>query len=139
MATINLRIDETLKRDAEALFSQLGLTMTSAISVFLHACVNYRGIPFKVALNPNAIRYTEPKALDSMSVEELNAKLQHSYEQSIAGVGEPALDTLTEIEEKLLQADAEAASTDVRYSSQEVFDRLAEYASGKTSDVADSE
>ncbi|MBQ7600243.1 MAG: type II toxin-antitoxin system RelB/DinJ family antitoxin [Clostridia bacterium] len=50
MATvsINIRVDEKLKKQAEALFSELGLNMSSAITVFLKSSVDYNGIPFEI-------------------------------------------------------------------------------------------
>ncbi len=50
MATTNLnvRIDEDLKKRAEKLFAELGLNMSSAITVFLRASVDYNGIPFEI-------------------------------------------------------------------------------------------
>ena len=46
MATtnINVRVDENLKKDADELFSDLGLNMSTAITMFL----NNDGIPFEV-------------------------------------------------------------------------------------------
>lgn len=57
MATtnINVRVDSVLKQDAEALFSDLGLTMSSAINMFLRSAINHNGIPFEVKrVAPNA-------------------------------------------------------------------------------------
>lgn len=50
MATtnLNIRIDESLKKQAEILFSDLGLNMSSAITVFLKSAVDYKGIPFEI-------------------------------------------------------------------------------------------
>ncbi|MBO4423063.1 MAG: type II toxin-antitoxin system RelB/DinJ family antitoxin [Clostridia bacterium] len=50
MATtnLNIRIDENLKKQAEVLFSELGLNMSSAITVFLKSAVDYNGIPFEI-------------------------------------------------------------------------------------------
>ena len=50
MATtnLNIRIDENLKKQAETLFSDLGLNMSSAITVFLKSAVDYKGIPFEI-------------------------------------------------------------------------------------------
>lgn len=47
-ANINIRIDPELKEQAESLFSDLGLSMTSAITVFLKSAVNSNGIPFEL-------------------------------------------------------------------------------------------
>lgn len=46
--TTTLRIDESLKRDCEVVFEDLGLNMTSAITLFLRQVVKQRGIPFAV-------------------------------------------------------------------------------------------
>lgn len=50
MATtnLNIRIDGNLKKQAEVLFSDLGLNMSSAITVFLKSAVDYNGIPFEI-------------------------------------------------------------------------------------------
>lgn len=45
---INVRVDSTLKQEAEALFNDLGLTMSSAITMFLRSAINHDGIPFEV-------------------------------------------------------------------------------------------
>ena len=57
MATtnINVRVDSELKKSAESLFKDLGLNMSSAITMFLKSAVSYEGIPFEVKrLTPNA-------------------------------------------------------------------------------------
>lgn len=50
MATtnINVRVDSALKLEAEALFDDLGLSMSSAINMFLRSAINHNGIPFEV-------------------------------------------------------------------------------------------
>ena len=54
-ANINVRVDASLKKDAENLFNDLGLNMSSAITMFLRTAVSYDGIPFEVKrLKPNA-------------------------------------------------------------------------------------
>lgn len=52
MATINIRVDEKLKRDSEAIFSELGLGMTAAMTIFLKSVVRNNGIPFSLEI-PN--------------------------------------------------------------------------------------
>ena len=39
MANINIRIDDNLKKDAENLFNDLGLNMTTATTMFLKQCL----------------------------------------------------------------------------------------------------
>lgn len=45
-----IRIDSTVKEDANALFSRLGLDMSSAVNMFLRQCVLRGGLPFTVEL-----------------------------------------------------------------------------------------
>ena len=57
MATTNItiRMDENLKKQAEELFSDLGLSMTTAFIVFTKQAVREQGLPFTISRNiPNA-------------------------------------------------------------------------------------
>ena len=47
--TTTLRIDDKLKADCDAVFSDLGINMTSAITLFLKQVVRTRGIPFEIS------------------------------------------------------------------------------------------
>lgn len=50
----NIKIDPELKRQAQALFNEMGMTLTTAINIFLKQAVRENAIPFKVGLNvPN--------------------------------------------------------------------------------------
>jgi DNA-damage-inducible protein J len=49
---INIRMDEELKKQVEYLFSEFGMNMTTAFTVFAKAVVRERRIPFEIyALN----------------------------------------------------------------------------------------
>ena len=54
MATtsITIRIDENLKRQAETLFEDMGMNMTTAIIIFAKAVVRQGKIPFEIAADP---------------------------------------------------------------------------------------
>lgn len=52
---INVRVDSDLKHEAEDLFDDLGLNMSTAITMFLKSAVSHNGIPFEVKRQtPNA-------------------------------------------------------------------------------------
>jgi DNA-damage-inducible protein J len=52
---LNIRVDEELKRQAEAIFAELGLNMSTAMNIFLRYSVRYGGIPFDLRVEkPNA-------------------------------------------------------------------------------------
>ena len=54
MATtsVTIRMDENLKRQVEALFDEMGLNMTTAITMFAKAVVRQNKIPFEIAADP---------------------------------------------------------------------------------------
>jgi DNA-damage-inducible protein J len=52
---LNIRVDKDLKSKAEAIFSELGLNMSTAMNIFLRYSVRYGGIPFNLRIeSPNA-------------------------------------------------------------------------------------
>jgi DNA-damage-inducible protein J len=54
MATtsITIRMDENLKKQAETLFEDMGLNMTTAFTIFTKAVVRQGKIPFEIAVDP---------------------------------------------------------------------------------------
>ena len=52
MATISIRMDDTLKRQTEAVLDELGLNMTTAFTMFAKAVVRENGIPFPLKADP---------------------------------------------------------------------------------------
>ncbi|MBE6065906.1 MAG: type II toxin-antitoxin system RelB/DinJ family antitoxin [Clostridium cochlearium] len=52
MAQINIKIDDELKTKAEILFNELGLNMSTAITIFIRQSIREGRIPFDVKLVP---------------------------------------------------------------------------------------
>ena len=54
MATtsVTVRMDAELKKQAETLFDDMGLTMTTAITLFAKAVVRQNKIPFEITADP---------------------------------------------------------------------------------------
>ena len=51
---ISIRMDNELKTQAEALFSELGMNMSTAFNIFVRQAIRTGGIPFSISLNqPN--------------------------------------------------------------------------------------
>lgn len=48
MATITIRVDDKTKQQAEELFNNLGLNLTSAINIYLKKAIAEQGVPFEV-------------------------------------------------------------------------------------------
>lgn len=82
-----VRIDSDIKRDATALFENLGLDMSSAVNMFLHQCVLRGGLPFSVEMpkyNAKTLEAmaeakhisTDKSVKEYQSMEELKAALE---------------------------------------------------------------
>ncbi len=85
MATtnINVRVDSALKQEAETLFNDLGLNMSSAINMFLRSAVNYSGIPFEVKrLTPNAETKAALDEYEEMKKNPGNYKRYESFDEA---------------------------------------------------------
>ena len=89
MATtnLNIRTDKDIKDQAEAIFNELGLNMTTAVNMFLRAAIREHGIPFELKLDvPNETTAAaiaegrklmdDPSAPRYSSMDELKAALE---------------------------------------------------------------
>lgn len=52
MANLNIRVDDTLKKQAETVFSELGISLSAATTMFLKQVVRCNGIPFELRADP---------------------------------------------------------------------------------------
>lgn len=94
-ATLNLRINLTVKQRAEEVFTRLGIPMSTAIDMYLNQISLTGGIPFAVTL-PNT-----PSVLneDLMTTEEVREKLQGGYEDIQADRVQDAASAFTKFRE----------------------------------------
>ncbi len=93
MATtnINIRVDATLKQEAEKLFNDLGLNMSSAITMFLKSSVSYEGIPFEVKrLTPNAETRAALSEYENMKKNPDQYKRYSSFSEALGEVFQDA-------------------------------------------------
>lgn len=49
-SNLTMRIDTRLRRDAEALFNELGMPISTALTIFLRQAVREQAMPFNVGL-----------------------------------------------------------------------------------------
>ena len=69
MATtnLNIRTDKEIKDQAEKIFNELGLNMTTAVNIFLRTAIREHGIPF-------ALKLEVPNEITAEAIEEDNIK-----------------------------------------------------------------
>jgi len=54
-ASLNIRLDENIKKNAEKVYSAYGLSLAEAVTVFIHQSCNVGGLPFDLRpRRPNA-------------------------------------------------------------------------------------
>ncbi len=58
MTQISIRIDDELKRDAEAVLDEIGISLSAAVTVFLKKVARERRIPFELTAAAPAARAT---------------------------------------------------------------------------------
>jgi DNA-damage-inducible protein J len=91
---INVRVDKELKRDAESIFNELGMNLSTAMNLFLRSAVRHGGIPFSLTISK------KPKRINDMSIDEFDAIMEKSFRDAADGKGRPANDFFAELERK---------------------------------------
>ena len=94
-ATVIARVEPQVKIEAEDILQRLGLPVSLVINTLYRQIIAYKGLPFALTL-PG-----EPETLDALSQAALDIKLQHSYEQSLAGEGRSYHEVFDELERAL--------------------------------------
>ena len=70
MATVSVRIDDDLKRDAESVFSDIGLSLSAAITVYFKQVVRERAVPFALKAPSTGIVPTDAFAEQLIEIED---------------------------------------------------------------------
>ncbi|SDK70460.1 type II toxin-antitoxin system RelB/DinJ family antitoxin [Alkalibacterium thalassium] len=68
---INVRIDKELKEEADKVYKEMGMNLSTAITVFLKQSVNDQSMPFKPNLN-NAANIQARKEVESGETEQFD-------------------------------------------------------------------
>ena len=94
-ATVSARVEYGVKTEAEEILQKLGIPVSVVINSLYRQIIFRNGVPFSLTIP------AQPKTLDTMTDAELNAKLQHSYEQATTGKGRPFSEVFNELEKGL--------------------------------------
>lgn len=87
MANVNIRVDDSLKKEAENIFADLGLSMSTATNVFYKQVVRCGGIPFELRIDPFYSAKNQ-------------AHLQKAIKDYESGKSKPVVKLMAELEEK---------------------------------------
>jgi len=79
MANVTIRVDEAVKKEAEALFNNLGISMSGAINIFFRQAIREQAIPFSIRAKTTEEKYSEYFNPHNMKI------LMESIEQANSG------------------------------------------------------
>ncbi|MBQ9863423.1 MAG: type II toxin-antitoxin system RelB/DinJ family antitoxin [Lachnospiraceae bacterium] len=91
-ANLYARIEPEVKEQAEEILEALGISTSSAISMYYKQIILHRGIPFDVKI-PAA----RPLDASKLTEEQFDAELQKGLDDIKAGRTKPAKETFAEI------------------------------------------
>ena len=72
--SMSIRLDSEVKEQAQQVFNNLGMDMTTAINIFLRQAIQYQGLPFDVRLDENR------KLLEVLTDLDKNRNMSQSFE-----------------------------------------------------------
>ena len=92
-ATLNLRVNPTLKSDAETILTRLGIPMSTAVDMFLNQVVLVGGIPFSVTVPK------PPVDIDASKMTQAQLHAKRGYDDYTAGRTQNAVDAFAKFRE----------------------------------------
>lgn len=99
MAQISLRVDDEVKRGAERTLNEIGLSMSTAINVFLKKVARENRIPFELSADPF---YSQENITEHEYNELMKAKRNAEYMAKLQR-GVSALNTGKGIEHEIIE------------------------------------
>ena len=87
---LNIRVDADLKHRAESIFNELGMNLTTALTLFLRSAVRCGGIPMELRLEQDAGTIAKMKA-------DVLQKVAKSESDVLAGRTRDAYESLHEV------------------------------------------
>ncbi|MDE7416919.1 MAG: type II toxin-antitoxin system RelB/DinJ family antitoxin [Lachnospiraceae bacterium] len=93
--TLNCRVNPDAKQQAEAVLSRLGISMSTAIDMYLKQINLVGGIPFSVAISPDM-----SFEADDMSASEIHAAIHEGIDDAEAGRVKDAAGVFSDFRER---------------------------------------
>lgn len=93
--TLNCRVNPDAKQQAEAVLSRLGISMSTAIDMYLKQINLLGGIPFAVAISPDM-----SFEADDMSASEIHAAIHEGIDDAEAGRVKDAASVFSDFRER---------------------------------------
>ena len=81
MSRISIRMDEGLRKEADAILEELGLNMSAAVHIFIRQLVRQGGLPFVPTLETNQVAENKRREhlASLLSFASKNKRIESSY------------------------------------------------------------
>lgn len=97
---VNFRLDADLKKEMEAVCQELGMSLTTAFTIYAKKVTREKRIPFDVSIAPTYPELPAGNKSGIISKEDLIKKLDKAEEDYKEGRVQPYLSTVAEIRQK---------------------------------------
>ena len=94
--TVNVRVDEDVKRGMEEFCGSVGMNVSTAVNLFFKAVLYQRKIPFEIIMPEPQIS----KSLEEMTKQELDTQIQAGLDDIDAGRMRPVEEVFRDLERK---------------------------------------
>ena len=91
MGVLQVRVDDDLKKQATAVFEELGMDLSTAVRMFLKRAVAIDGFPFEMTLDESGLRlhqliramqkHSEEIGTSEMTLDEINEEIRLAREE----------------------------------------------------------
>ena len=91
MGVLQVRVDDELKKQANAVFDELGMDLSTAIRMFLKRAVAVNGFPFEMTLDESGLRlhqlvreiqkHSDEIGISEMTLDEINEEIRLAREE----------------------------------------------------------
>ena len=90
LVSLNVKIDRDVKAEADNVFNSMGMTLSTAINIFVPQAVKERAIPFTISADP-------PKqSREDILAKGMKAMLETQKQSVINGTSEMTLDEIND-------------------------------------------
>lgn len=90
-ANVTIRMNKQLKKQADQIFEELGMSFTTAINLFVRQYVRDRRIPFAISLEPNQTTINALNELKAMMSNKEEYKRYDSFAEAMEDINEECL------------------------------------------------
>jgi len=91
MGVLQVRIDDELKNQANEIFNELGIDLSTAVRMFLKRAVAVKGLPFEMTLDESGLKlhklvrdiqkHSEEIGISEMTLDEINEEIRLAREE----------------------------------------------------------